>query len=151
MEPISIGPLPKPTRWNRSRGVLCLGLILLAGLVLAGCKKDPRLEFIQGLWYSKNAHLANIPGERAQETNWEFDNGYFSSNTCCFAEAYYSGYYTVMEREENKLTLELHNMRGQVGDIILDKADVMSAVIKLDTEHDTIRINGDGPYTRVSP
>ncbi|MFZ2098746.1 MAG: hypothetical protein WAV05_19100 [Anaerolineales bacterium] len=126
-------------------------LMILLSLTLAGCKKDPRVTFIQGLWYYKDAHLANIPGESAQVTNWEFDNGYFSIYTCCFYKANYSGYYSVVERTENKLTLEMYDLKGQTGDLIFHQDDIINTVLKIDAETDTLLINGDGPYTRVAP
>jgi hypothetical protein len=126
-------------------------ILIMSSVTLSGCKKDPRVTFFQGIWYYKNAHLANIPGESAQVTNWEFDNGFFSIYTCCFYKASYSGYYSVVERDENKLVLEMFNLRGQVGDLTFNKNDTINAVLKIDTETDTLFINGDGPYTRVTP
>jgi hypothetical protein len=123
----------------------------LFSLTLAGCKKDPRVTFIQGIWYYKDAHLANFPGESAQVTNWEFDNGYFSIYTCCFYKASYSGYFSVVERAENKLTLEMFNLKGQAGDLIFHQDDTINAVLEIDTQADTLLINGDGPYARVAP
>jgi len=125
--------------------------MLIIVLVVSGCKKDPRVEFIQGGWYYKDAHLANIPAESAQGTSWEFDNYYFSIDSCCFTEAYFSGYYSISERDENKLTLDLYNMRGQMGGMNINKDDTMTIVITLDPEADTIKVSGDGPYTRIGP
>ena len=81
-------------KWSFSR-IMLLALVMIMPLVVSGCKQDPRLQFIQGGWYYKDAHLANIPAESAQTTNWVFDNGYFSMDTCCFTEAYFSGKYYV--------------------------------------------------------
>lgn len=131
---------------------ICLGvLLLLLTIVFAGCKKDSRVVFIQGVWYNKNAHLANIPSESAQETNWEFDNHYFEISSCCFIESYFSGNYSITEKKEDELTLELFNMKGQNSSITLNREDTMSLVIKIDESSDTIWINGDGPYSRISP
>ena len=137
----------------RSRKIQFVLLILLTifSLTLTGCKKDPRVTFIQGIWYYKDAHLANIPGESAQVTNWEFDNGFFAIYTCCFVKANYSGYYSVMERDDNKLVLEMFNLKGQAGGLVFHKGDTLGAVLKIDEEADTLLINGDGPYTRVTP
>lgn len=139
-----------PSKPIRKKAPLYI-LVIACSIIVAGCKRDPRVMFIQGLWYYKDAHLANIPGESAQETNWEFRNGYFSIYTCCFYKASYSGFYSITEREENKLTLEMFNLRGQAGDIIFDKYDTLGAVLKIDPEGDTLLINGDGPYTRIAP
>jgi hypothetical protein len=125
--------------------------MLLFTLVLTGCKKDPRVEFIQGVWSYKDAHLANIPSEPAQVTDWEFNNWSFQINTCCFYEAYFSGYFRVQESKDDELTLELYNLQGQNGGTNLFRDDSMTIVIKIDQEAGTIRVNGDGPYTRVSP
>jgi hypothetical protein len=130
--------------------ILCV-LLLGFSVALVGCKKDPKVEFIQGVWYYKDAHLANIPGESAQVTNWVFDNGYFSMDSCCFVKMNFSGYYRVTDRAESELTLELFNLQGQYGGMVLYRDDTMSAVIKIDTEADTVRINNDRPYSRVSP
>ena len=137
----------------RSLKILYIPFILMtiSTLTLTGCKKDPRVTFIQGIWYYKDAHLANITGESAQVTNWEFNNGYFSIYTCCFVKANYSGYYSVVERDENKLILEMFNLQGQVGDLIFHKGDTIKTVLTIDTQSDTLEINGDGPYSRVTP
>ena len=133
-----------------SRGFLWTTVLFLV-LMVSGCKKDPRVEFIQGAWYYKDAHLANIPAESAQVTNWVFDNYYFSMDSCCFYKANYSGYYSIKNRDENELTLELYNMQGQIADTVLFKDDILTIVIKLDPETDMIKISSDGPYERVSP
>jgi len=133
-----------------SRPMLWTTLLIIV-LVASGCKKDPRVEFIQGSWYYKDAHLANIPSESAQVTSWEFDNYYFATDSCCFTEAYFSGYYSISERDENKLILDLNNMRGQMGGMNINNHDTFTIVITLDPETDTIKVSGDGPYTRVGP
>ena len=133
-------------------GYILLGSILiLLALVLSGCKKDPRVTFIQGIWFYKDEHLKNFPGESAQVTNWEFDNGYFSMYSCCFTEVDFSGYYSVADREENQLTLDLFNLNGQRGSTPYRKTDTMSIIIKIDPEADTIMVNCDGPYNRLGP
>ena len=139
----------KIRRFNLAIAILWMSMIMLV-LVTTGCKKDPRVEFIQGAWYYKDAHLANLPGESAQLTDWVFNNYYFTMNTCCFVEANYSGYYSISDREENELTLELFNLEGHMGGMAIHKDDTLSIVIKIDPENDTITISGDGPYTRVS-
>jgi hypothetical protein len=139
------------TKRNLKTPIILCVLLLGLSVALVGCKKDPKVEFIQGVWYYLDAHLANIPGESAQVTNWVFDNGYFSVDSCCFVQMNFSGYYSVSYRTESELTLELFNLQGQYGSMLLHRDDTMSAVIKIDTEADTVRINNDGPYTRVSP
>ncbi len=139
----------RPKRLTKK--VLILGIILLIPILLSGCKKDPKVVFIQGEWYYKDAHLANIPNESAQETSWLFDNGYFSLGSCCFVKSYISGYYVVKERGDNKLTLELFNLEGQNGDIVLHRDDTLYAEIQINTETDTLIINSKGPFTRISP
>jgi hypothetical protein len=119
--------------------------------VVSGCKKDARVDFIQGGWYYKDAHLANIPGESAQVTSWEFDNYYFATDSCCFTETYFSGYYSISERNVNKLSLELCNMRGQMGGMNINKDDTFTIFVRIDPDTDTIMVSGDGPYTRVGP
>jgi hypothetical protein len=141
---------------NRSQGqvhsrVFLLSILVALALFTVGCKKDPRVEFIQGEWFYKDAHLANIPSESAQTTNWVFDHGYFSMDSCCFYEAYFSGNYYVSDRQENELTLELISLKGQYGGTVLFKDDAMTIVIKIDPEADTIKVSNDGPYARISP
>ena len=128
-----------------------LAIVLMLALVMSACTKDDRVKFIQGTWHYKDAHLANIPAEFAQVTDWVFDNYYFSMNTCCFYEANFSGNYTITESDENELILELFNMHGQYGGTILFKDDTLQIVIEIDPETDRIEISGDGPYTRISP
>ena len=140
---------------HRSQGqahsrALLLSMMVILTLLASGCKKDPRVEFIQGEWYYKDAHLANIPSESAQTTNWVFDHGYFSMDSCCFVESYFSGNYYISARQENKLTLELINLKGQNGDTVLFKDDAMTIVISIDPEADTIKVGKDGPYARIS-
>ena len=136
-------------RFRFTRFILWTTLAIMA-LMVSGCKKDPRVEFIQGSWYYKDAHLANIPAESAQVTSWEFDNYYFATDSCCFTEATFSGYYSITARDENKLTLDLYNMRGQMGGMNINNKDTYTIVITIDPDTDTIKISGDGPYTRVS-
>ena len=126
-------------------------LLLCLSATLLGCKKDPRVVFIQGVWYYKDAHLANIPSESAQVTTWVFENGYVSMDSCCFVKMNFTGYYSVTERAENELTLELFNLQGQAADIVLHRDDTLIAILKIDTEADTLRVNNDGPYTRLNP
>jgi hypothetical protein len=131
--------------------VLLLSMMVILALLTSGCKQDPRVEFIQGEWYYKDAHLANIPAESAQETYWVFDHGYFSIDSCCFVESYFSGTYYISDRQENELTLELINLQGQNGGTVLFKDDAMTIVISIDPDADTIRVSNDGPYARISP
>ena len=145
------GKIIKLSKRNSKTPITLCVLLLCITIVLVGCKKDPRVEFIQGVWYYKDAHLANIPSESAQVTDWVFENGYFSMDSCCFVKMNYSGYYSIIDRAENELTLELYNLQGQAGDTVLYRTDTLSAIIKIDTEADTLKINNDGPYTRLSP
>lgn len=137
--------------WTIGTKSLVYLLILCLSLALAGCKKDPKVSFIQGEWYYKDKHLANIPGESAQETKWYFDNGYFSMDSCCFVKANISGYYSISDRSENELTLDLFNLEGQQGGMALHRDDTAFAQIKIDFDTDTVMINSSGPYTRISP
>lgn len=138
----SLRPFYKPS--------FLLVILLMIALAVSACKKDDRVEFIQGAWTYKDAHLANIPAESAQVTDWEFDNYYFCMDTCCFYEANFSGNYTIIDRDENELTLELFKMQGQYGGTILYKDDTMQIVISIDPDTDKIKISGDGPYSRLS-
>jgi len=72
-------------------------------------------------------------------------------DSCCFVKMNFSGYYNIMDRAENELTLELYNLQGQAGDTVLYRNDTLSAILKIDTVSDTLKINNDGPYTRVGP
>ena len=139
------------TKGNLKTPIILCVILLRLSAALVGCKKDPKVEFIQGVWYYKDAHLANILAESAQVTNWVFDNGYFSVDSCCFVKMNFSGYYSVSDRTDSELTLELFNLQGLYGGTVLYRYDTMSGVIKIDTEADTIRINNDGPYTRIGP
>ena len=136
---------------NLKTRIFVCAVLLCFSVVLVGCKKDPRVEFIQGVWYYMDAHLANIPSESAQVTDWVFENGYFSVDSCCFVKMNFSGYYSVKDRAENELTLELYNLQGQAGDTVLYRRDTLSAILKIDTEADTLKINNEGPYTRIGP
>jgi hypothetical protein len=138
------------TRRVKTLQVMLWMSMMILFLLATGCKNDSRVEFIQGAWYYKNAHLANLPGESAQLTDWVFNNYYFTMNTCCFVEANYSGNFSITDRDENKLTLELFNIKGHIGGMVIHKDDILTIVIKIDPETDTIIISGDGPYIRVS-
>jgi hypothetical protein len=50
-----------------------LVIMLMTALAVSACKKDDIVEFIQGGWTYKEAHLVNIPAESAQVTDWEFN------------------------------------------------------------------------------
>jgi hypothetical protein len=139
------------TFWLFHKRSFLLVIVLMLALVVSACMKDDRVKFIQGTWHYKDAHIANIPAESSQVTDWVFDNYYFSMSTCCFYEAYFSGNYNITERDENEITLELFNMHGQYGGTILYKNDTLQIVIEIDPETDQIEISGDGPYTRISP
>jgi hypothetical protein len=140
--------MQKTTSTRFARVFLWTSMLILV-LAATGCKKDPRLEFIEGAWYYKDAHLANIPGESFQTTDWVFNNYYLTMNTCCFIEASYSGNFSVADRDENKLTLDLFNLKGHMGGMAINKDDTLTIVIKIDPDTDTIKIDGDGPYIRV--
>jgi hypothetical protein len=148
---IMSGKMPMLSKRNSNSRYIVSILLLCLSVVLVGCKKDPRVVFIQGVWYYKDAHLANIPSESAQVTTWVFENGYVSMDSCCFVKMNFSGYYSVTDRSENELTLELFNLQGQAGDTVLYRDDTLNAIIKINPEADTILINHDGPYTRNSP
>ena len=138
-------------QWHATFRALLLSVVVILALLTSGCKKDSRVEFIQGEWYYKDTHLANIPAESAQETNWVFDHGYFSMDSCHFVESYFFGNYYLSARQENKLTLELINLKGQNGGMVLFNDDAMTIIITIDPEADTIKVSNDGPYARVSP
>ena len=72
-------------------------------------------------------------------------------DSCCFVEMNFSSHYSVADKTESELTLELFNLQDLYGGTVLYRNDTASAVIKIGTEADTIRINNDGPYIRVSP
>jgi hypothetical protein len=57
----------------------------------------------------------------------------------------------VTARGEQTLTLELYNLDGQNGDIVLHRDDTMYADIQVNEDADTLTINSDGPFTRVNP
>ena len=63
------GKIIKLSKRNSKTPITLCVLLLCLSIVLVGCKKDPRVEFIQGVWYYKDAHLANIPSESAQVTD----------------------------------------------------------------------------------
>ena len=138
------------TRSVYARSIVYLLMICLP-FALVGCKKDPKVSFIQGEWYYKDKHLANIPGESAQETKWYFDNGYFTMDSCCFVKVNISGYYSISDRSEDELTLDLFNLEGQQGGMALHRDDTAFAQIKIDFDADTMIINSSGPYTRLGP
>lgn len=128
-----------------------LAILLLVALSLAGCKMDPNEEFIQGQWYDNNDHLANIPGESAQETYWYFDDKTFESYGCCFATQNFSGYYRIMKSDGDTLLLELYQLKGQNSDIVFNTDDKLTIEIKIDRQADTIQFGRGDSFSRVFP
>jgi hypothetical protein len=126
-------------------------LILITwGVFVTGCRADPNQEFIQGTWYNNDAHLAGIAGETYLETTWTFGGDEFKMVACCFNEEYGYGNYRIVESSDTSLTLELYNVQGQVGGIVLPKNSSMQVIITIDKEKDTIAF-GHQVFTRYEP
>jgi hypothetical protein len=130
-------------------GMVTMSLILV--FLLTGCSKDPNERFIQGLWYFKDPHLANIPAESAQETQWLFENGLFEAVSCCFSKFNLQGNYRILESEEDILTLELYNLAGDQQGVSVSRQDTTQFRIVLDRENDALTISRAGPFNRLTP
>ena len=123
-------------------------VLLLSSLILAGCARDENEEFIQGQWYDKDDHLANLPGESALELYWLFDDHYFEAYACCFTRSDFSGYYRIVSSEGDIMELELYNPKGYNGDFRFSSSDTLSLTIEIDRLAGTLEIGANGPFTR---
>ena len=120
-----------------------LGFWLSIVLLLSGCS-DANDQFIQGSWFYRDPHLKSVTGETYQEVTWTFDRGTFEFYSCCFnAETHLTGRYRIVDSSDDRLVLELFNLRGgaQTGRLEIG--------LKIDREQDTLTIQASGPYTRT--
>lgn len=129
---------------NRLFSSLCLLIAVLLGLILSGCKPDPNVAFIQGIWYYNDPHIQEVVGESFQETTWTFLRGAYQLYSCCFVEQEQRGGYQVIESQGDKIVLELFNP-GKFN------AERTSIQIRIDRVNDTVTIQGNGPFTRGRP
>jgi hypothetical protein len=137
---------------NKILRVACrLGVAALLVPLLSGCLRDRNVRYVQGTWYNNDAHLLSVVGESPLEQWWTFWSGSFSQEACCFAEASISGSYRILESEGDTLVLELFNMQGHQQGYAVRQGATGAVTIKIDREADILRINGSGPFTRLTP
>ncbi len=136
---------------NRYRIHLLTAGIILFALLMAGCSNDPNLQIIQGSWFYEDPHLKVVEGQPHWIERWIFDRGSFANSGCCFGEVNITGSYRILESDENLLLLELYNMQGTQGTMVIDRDTVTTMQVKIDPETDTLIIGRTGPYSRVSP
>lgn len=138
-------------RWTLpGKAIRLIGLAAFAlGGMLVGCRTDPNLEFIQGIWYYNDPHLRDAPGESNMESTWVFLRGSFQHSVCCFAKVNESGWYRLVEADDRGMTLELFNLEGHVGGIPHSRKDSFVIKLVIDREVDTLKIGTDGPYQRI--
>ncbi len=121
-------------------------LSLLLAIILAGCKLNPNDEFIQGTWVNHSEHFQNLTGEQHLTSTWAFSGGMFTFSACCFnIDTHQTGRYRILESEEDKLLLELFNVRGD------EFSFSGELLIKINREDDTLSIAGASPYARIGP
>ena len=123
-----------------------LGLLasfFVVACVIVGCT-DANDQFIQGSWYYRDPHLDSVSGETYLEITWTFGNGTFEYFACCFnVRSHLAGRYRIVESKDDRLVLELFNIRGNGG------ADRIEIGIKINSEEDTLTIQASGPFTRT--
>jgi len=123
-----------------------LFLSMLLAVLLLGCKPDPDHEFIQDTWVFHSEHLQNITGEQHLTIVWRFNRGTFAYAACCFnIDTQLTGSYSIRERKEDFLLLELFNVKGDASTV---SAEIF---IKIDRQNDSLSINGTSPYLRQEP
>ncbi|MCK4692003.1 MAG: hypothetical protein KAT23_00140 [Anaerolineales bacterium] len=126
-------------------------ILIVLSASLTGCRLDPKIQFIQGVWSHNDPHLSNIPGESHLISQWIFDRGTFQHSACCFVTIYEHGNYSILKIEETKLTLELFNLQGGRQGLIHSKRDTMELTIVIDEDADTLKIGRESPYIRLTP
>jgi hypothetical protein len=132
-----------PSKKTTSK-TLFIWLVLLCAFMTA-CTPDENEAFIQGRWFYNDLHIQQQVGESFSETYWTFDGGNYETYTCCFVEFQQYGRYTVLESEEDRLTLEFFNIDGKFN------SERFQAIVKIDRQADTISLLRGGPFTRISP
>ena len=128
-----------------------LSTLIFLGAILAGCKPDPNEEFIQGVWFYNDEHLQNLPAESHLTDQWLFDRGTFQRATCCFVTANYTGNYRTLESKEDRLRLELYNLKGDIGNTSLSSKELLEITIIIHADEDTLKIDRAEPYLRMTP
>ena len=137
-------------RMPAGKATRLIGITLFAfSGMLAGCKPDPNLEFIQGIWYFNDPHLRDAPGESNMESTWVFHRGSFQHSACCFVKVQESGWYRLIKADDRGITLELFNLEGHVAGMQHSRQDSMEIRLVIDRGADTLKIGAAGPYRRI--
>lgn len=124
-------------------------LTLFVSIILAGCKPNPVVDYIQGMWIYDDQHLRKVIAEPHWIETWEFDDGSFANRGCCFGEVNIVGNYRIVESDENSVLLELYNMQGIQANTPLQKDDRFQMKIKLN-EDGTLTIGSTAGYERIA-
>ncbi len=99
---------------------------------------DSDEEFIQGTW-----RLTGENDGHGWFLEWTFDHGKFDLKG--YPPLYQEGKYRIVKTEENKLTLELYDQKGNFG------TENSQVEVVPDKSKDTLMIKGQGPLTRIQP
>ena len=126
--------------------ILLLGLVTIAALVLSpfsSCvvSAQDHGTFIQGKWRLEGEHPKNESG-RAMSwfLEWTFADGKFLQTG--YPPIKQEGKYRIVKREENKLTLELYEQKGNFG--TKDK----QIKIVVDRENEKLKIGNQEGFSR---
>ena len=103
-------------------------------------RSDTPEQFIQGSWRTEGSD----PTHRLSWVlEWTFDHGTFKLSGYPALEQ--KGNYRILKIEENRLTLELYNQKGNFG------AQNAQVEVIIDSGKDTLMIKGQGPFKRKKP
>ena len=122
-----------------------LAVLLLVALVcpslMAGASTispDADLDFIQGTW---RAEGTDPSGRHAWFQTWTFDKGKFKHEG--YPPFIQEGSYRLLNKNKNKLTLELYDQSGTFG------TENSQLEITINKKKGILMIKGQGPFKRV--
>lgn len=129
--------------------LLIVSIILLGSILMSGCKPDPIVEYIQGMWSYDDPHLREVVAESHWIESWIFDNGSFANRGCCFGEVNIVGSYRVIDSDENSVLLELYDMQGTQATHSIDRDAKIELKIVIG-EDGTLTIGSTAGYERIA-
>ena len=116
-------------------------LVITTSIYISGCAMDSNEKFIQGTWLFDHTASRLAIGHQPlfDQSYWIFINGTYSHKAIGNHQNEESGWYQVAKSEGNVIILRL-----------LD-SDFDTLRIVIDHQANTLKIQGDAPYTRVPP
>ena len=116
--------------------LVAIALILFSAAGHASSTGKSNEDFIQGTW-----RLTGENGGHAWFLEWTFDRGRFDLKGYPPLAQY--GKYRIIKTDDNKLTLELYDQKGNLG------TENSQLEVVVDKKKDTLMIKGQGPFKRA--